>query len=90
MWYATGHGSTVNVSGRVEAGHVQNGSTVVILPANEMASVKSVSSVKHVIEIHFVPLFSLAISGVDCSCSWAVAGEQVVVSLIGIDPTKLT
>ena len=31
------------MSGRVEAGHIQNGSSVVVLPANEAASVKSES-----------------------------------------------
>ena len=53
-----GHGSSVNVSGRVEAGHVQNGSSVVVLPANEAASVKGESHVSECSCCHACFLFS--------------------------------
>lgn len=35
-----GQGSGFNVAGRVESGHVQIGENVIILPAQEMASIK--------------------------------------------------
>ena len=35
-----GQGSGVNVAGRIESGYVQSGETVLVLPANELASVR--------------------------------------------------
>ena len=57
MLHLIGHGSSVNVSGRVEAGHIQNSSTVVVLPANEAATVKSkrvTKSAKRAINLVFL------------------------------------
>ncbi len=38
-----GQGSGFNVSGRLESGHVQVGQSVLIQPANEVATVKGTS-----------------------------------------------
>ena len=40
MLVFTGQGSGFNVSGRLESGHVQVGQSVLIQPANEVATVK--------------------------------------------------
>ena len=37
----SGQGSGVNIAGRIESGYVQCGESILVLPANELASVRS-------------------------------------------------
>ena len=41
--YYTGQGSGFSVSGRIESGYLQQGDNVLVLPANEHASVKGMT-----------------------------------------------
>ncbi|XP_064382264.1 HBS1-like protein [Halichondria panicea] len=66
-----GQGSGFNVSGRLESGHVQVGQSVLIQPANEVATIK-------------------ALSVSEGQSSWAAAGDQVILTLIGLDSAKVS
>ncbi|KAJ3031385.1 UNVERIFIED_CONTAM: HBS1-like protein [Siphonaria sp. JEL0065] len=63
---STGGGGSLSVSGRVEAGTIQIGDTVTVMPLGEHGVVKS-------IEANNDPI------------KWAVAGDNIVVTLNGID-----
>lgn len=65
-----GQGAGFSVSGRIESGYLQQGDNVLVLPANEHASVKA-----------------LLVN--DGSVTWAVAGDQIIVTLQGMDITKI-
>lgn len=65
-----GQGSGFNVSGRLESGHVQVGESVLVQPANEVATIK-------------------AVTVSESQSSWAAAGDQVILTLIGLDSSKV-
>ncbi|XP_065892580.1 HBS1-like protein [Dysidea avara] len=65
-----GQGAGFSVSGRIESGSLQQGDNLLVLPANEYATVRGL-----MINEDTVP--------------WAVAGDHIVITLQGIDITKM-
>ncbi|XP_078255872.1 HBS1-like protein isoform X1 [Rhinoraja longicauda] len=63
-------GSGFNVTGKIEAGYVQTGDRVLVVPPNETCTVKGIS-------LHEEPL------------DWAAAGDQVILTITGVDIIKI-
>ncbi|KAJ3412063.1 HBS1-like protein [Chytridiales sp. JEL 0842] len=63
---SAGAGGAVSVSGRIEAGSVQIGDQVTVMPIGEMGSVKAIEIAHN-------------------TSKWAVAGDNVIITLNGID-----
>jgi translation elongation factor EF-1alpha len=66
-----GASGSATISGKIDQGNLQVGETLLMMPARETCTVKS-------IEVG------------DVSALWAAAGDQVLVTITGIDPMHLT
>lgn len=84
----SGQGSGVNIAGRIESGYVQCGESILVLPANELASVRSKREEIGERESTLCNLIDITIN--EESSQWSVAGDQVVLTVTGIDHSKLT
>ena len=89
-----GFGTGTCVSGRLESGHVQVGEAVLLLPANELATIKCMCVVHvNVSSSILLMLFLLhrtpAMTVSEEMKSWAVAGDQVLLSLANVDVGKI-
>jgi elongation factor 1 alpha-like protein len=60
-----------NVAGRIESGCIQIGESVMILPANELGSVKGICVNED-------------------TCQWGAVGDQIILTLNGVDHSKIT
>ena len=85
----------LNVAARIECGHVKVGDNVLVMPAAEEVVVKSKLVCVSVLVCACVgsgingKICDLALMVSDELRTWAVAGEQVVIAVQGIDIAKL-
>ncbi len=77
------------MSGRLESGHVQVGQSVLIQPANEVATVKGTSPYTITLATVTMVMGSAVLSVSEGQSSWAAAGDQVILTLIGSDSSKV-
>ncbi|XP_069743372.1 HBS1-like protein isoform X2 [Narcine bancroftii] len=63
-------GSGFSVTGKIEAGYVQTGDRVLVVPPNETCTIKGIT-------LHEEPL------------DWAAAGDQVILTVMGVDIIKV-
>ncbi|KAI8826459.1 P-loop containing nucleoside triphosphate hydrolase protein [Chytriomyces cf. hyalinus JEL632] len=68
---AAGGGGSLSVSGRIEAGTLQIGDAITVMPLGEHGAVKAIESNNEAIK-------------------WAVAGDNVVITLNGIDVQQIS
>ena len=74
------------MSGRIESGSLQQGDNLLVLPANEYATVRGGSLlVCRLKALHYIT--GLMIN--EDTVPWAVAGDHIVITLQGIDITKM-
>ena len=86
-----GVGTGTCVSGRLESGHVQVGEAVLLLPANELATIKCTYVVRVNVcsSINATSYNTPAMTVSEEMKSWAVAGDQVLLSLANVDVGKI-
>jgi translation elongation factor EF-1alpha len=72
----------VIVAGRIESGHVQVSQNVILMPLNEVATVKGTALV-HISDL--IKRNSVAIDRNGDDAKWAVAGDNVLITISNID-----
>jgi len=93
---SSGGGGGISVAGRVDAGTIQVGETVMVIPGEQTGTVKgSVGPISYLFLIwsletlFMVFLILLAIEVNGESAKWAAAGDTILATLTGLDIINL-